>query len=173
MTDRHIRGSIRAGVGDPGEQDAFREQVREAMAHWASGVTIVAATDGAIIHAVTVTAFMSVSLDPPLVLVGLGGNASVLPLLTPDTRFGISVLTENQRRTASMFTDPAPIGREVFDLTDVPLVKDSLVALTCSVKDRLYVGDHTLVVANVEAVGGALSGGPLIRYERAWAKLAR
>lgn len=171
MTERRISGGIRAGARDPDEQNALREQMREALAHWASGVTIVAAIDGPTIHAVTVTAFMSVSLDPPIVLVGLGGNASVLPLLTKAERFGISILAESQRRVASMFTDPAPIGREVFDTTDVPLVKNALVTLTCSVEERIFAGDHTLIIASVEGVGGDPGQKPLIRYAREWAGL--
>lgn len=173
MTGRRISGSASAGSREPAEQGALRDQVREAMAHWASGVTIVAASDGPTIHAVTVTAFMSVSLDPPLVLVGLGGNASVLPLLTPAQRFGISILADSQQRAASMFTDPAPIGREVFDTTDVPLVKNALVTLTCCVEEHLFAGDHTVILAAVEKVSGDTSQKPLVRYARAWTTLKR
>ena len=173
MNERRISGSIRAGSTDPAVHDALREQTREAMAHWASGVTIVAAQDGPVIHAVTVTAFMSVSLDPPLAAIGLGGNASVLPALTKGQRFGISILAASQRRIASMFTDPAPIGREVFDTTDVPLVKNALVTLTCSVEERIYAGDHTLIVAAVERVGGDTSQPPLVRWARGYRELGR
>lgn len=168
MTERRIGGSIRAGSRDPAENEALRDRMREAMAHWASGVTVVAASDGPVIHAVTVTAFMSVSLDPPLVLVGLGGNASVLPALTPGERFGISILAESQRRLASMFTDPAPIGRDAFETADVPLVKNALVTLTCVVEERIYAGDHTLILAGVTGVGGDTGQAPLIRYAREW-----
>lgn len=168
MVERRISGSARVGSRDPAEEAALREQMRDAMAQWASGVTIVAATDGPLIHAVTVTAFTSVSLDPPLVLVCLGGNASVLPILTEGRRFGISILAESQRRIASMFTDPAPIGREVFDLSDVPLVRGALATLTCSVAERVYAGDHTVVIAGVEGVGGDPGQAPLVRWRRAW-----
>lgn len=167
MTDRRIQASVRSD-DDAVERDVLREALRDAMAHWASGVTVVAVADGPMIHAVTVTAFLSVSLDPPLVLVSLGGNATVLPVLSPGTAFGISILSNAQRRIASMFTDPAPIGREVFEREDVPLVKDALVSLTCVVEERVFAGDHTLVVAGVQRVRETATGSPLIRYARSW-----
>lgn len=171
MNERRIQPSVKTGA-EESERDALREAMREGMAHWASGVTIVAAMDGPTIHAVTVSAFLSVSLDPPLVLVGLGGNASVLPVLATGTRFGISILAESQRRIASMFTDPAPIGREVFETGSVPLVKNALVTLKCTVEEHIFAGDHTLIVASVQDVSAVANQPPLIRYARQWTTLS-
>jgi len=151
--------------------DEFRERLKDALALWASGVCIVSAREDRIIHAVTVTAFNSISLDPPLVMVSLGRNASVLPSLQPDRPFGISILAAGQRRIGSMFADPAPIGRDVFSSDDPPVIRDALVTFTCEVDRRIEVGTHMLVLGRVLSIDGAMEGEPLIRFDRRWQRL--
>jgi flavin reductase (DIM6/NTAB) family NADH-FMN oxidoreductase RutF len=142
------------------------DEFREALAHWASGVTIVACrVDGRVV-ATTVSAFMSLSLRPPLVMVALGPNATVLPFLQPGTPFGISILGDHQRRLASVFADSFPVGASPFPPEGTPVVPDSLVALECTVSEITTGGDHTLVFA---AVSQAVVGGgprPLLRFRR-------
>jgi flavin reductase (DIM6/NTAB) family NADH-FMN oxidoreductase RutF len=142
------------------------DEFREALGHWASGVTIVAFRSEGRVIATTVSAFLSLSLEPPLVLIALGPNATVLPFLQPGAEFGISILGASHRRLASVFADPFPVGASPFS-DDVPLVPDALVGLACSVTDTSRGGDHTLVTAAVRrlAVG---HGTPLLRYRRSW-----
>src|SRR5690606_21404991 len=125
---RPIRAGIRAG-GAPhaasGELTA--DALRDAFSRWASGVTVVAVRDEPHVVAITATAFVPVSIEPPLVLVCVGTNAIVLPLLEPGAAFAISILAAQQRRLASMFADPAPLGREHFAAEGEPLVHGALV----------------------------------------------
>ena len=66
-----------------------RDRFREALGAWASGVTIVACrTEGRVV-ATTVSSFMSLSLDPPLIVVAVGPNATVRPFLRPGSEFGL------------------------------------------------------------------------------------
>lgn len=151
--------------------DEFRQQLKDALALWASGVCVVSAREERVIHAVTVTAFNSVSLDPPLLMVSLGRNASVLPSLHPGRPFGVSILEAGQRRIGSMFADPAPIGRDVFSSDDPPVIRDALATFACEVDQRIEVGTHVLVLGRVLSVDGALDGEPLIRFGRRWHRL--
>ena len=74
------------------------ERFRDLMASWASGVTIVACRDERRVVATTVSAFLSLSLHPPQILVALAPNATVRPFLSVGVSFGVSILAGDQRR---------------------------------------------------------------------------
>jgi flavin reductase (NADH) len=147
------------------------DEFRDALSRWASGVTVVACrADGRTI-ATTVSAFTSLSLEPPLVLVALGPNATVLPFLQPDSTFGISILAAGQRRLATIFADPFPVGASPFPADGPPVIADALVGLDCAVREARPAGDHTLVIAEVRAIVPGTQTGPLIRFRRTWHRL--
>jgi flavin reductase (DIM6/NTAB) family NADH-FMN oxidoreductase RutF len=146
------------------------DRFRETLAHWASGVVIAAVRDDGRVLATTVTAFLSVSLEPPLVLISLGPSAQVLPFLPLGARFGLSILGGGQSRVASAFADSFPVGVAPFAEGGVPLVADALAHLVCSVERLEEAGDHRLVIARVEEASAG-SGDPLVRYDRAYHRL--
>ena len=170
---RPIRAGIRAG-GAPhaasGELTA--DALRDAFSRWASGVTVVAVRDEPHVLAITATAFVPVSIEPPLVLVCVGTNAIVLPLLEPGAAFAISILAAQQRRLASMFADPAPLGREHFAAEGEPLVHGALVGLACTVRDVHPGGDHAIVVAEITRLVMGDDAPPLLYYGREYRALA-
>lgn len=143
-----------SGGNEPEDERWERERnaaFREALSHWATGVTILAVREGdsGRVHALTVSAFMPVSLDPPLVLSGLGSNASALPYLETGTRYVISILSEDQRDLASRYADTFPVGPSPFVTEGAPRVRESVASLVCDVDEMLVRGDHTLVLGKV------------------------
>jgi flavin reductase (NADH) len=150
---------------------AEADEFRAALSRWPSGVTIVACRDGDRVVATTVSSFTSLSLDPPLVLIALGRNATILPFLQVGTRFGISVLTAAQRRLAAVFADPLPVGPSPFAAAGDPLVDGALVGLACTVSEVRAGGDHHIVIARVAEVVALNDGPPLIRYRRRYHEL--
>jgi flavin reductase (DIM6/NTAB) family NADH-FMN oxidoreductase RutF len=144
---------------------------REAMGRWASGVAVVACRHEGRVIATTVSAFLSLSLEPPLVLVALGANATVLPFLAVGAPFGISILAATQRRLATIFADPFPVSTDPFSATDPPLLNGALVRLHCAVSETFAAGDHTLVIGRVEDVHFA-DAAPLVRFRRRYHALA-
>lgn len=162
---RHIGGgpgSGPAGVGEEGTADALRE----ALAGWPAGVTVVAVRAEGRVHALTVSAFMSVSLSPPTVLVSLGPNASAAPYLDPGTELVISLLAGDQKGIASRFADTFPVGPSPFPPEGLPVVADALASLVCEVEDVLVRGDHTLVFAGVREVRRGRSAPALVWRNR-------
>jgi 3-hydroxy-9,10-secoandrosta-1,3,5(10)-triene-9,17-dione monooxygenase reductase component len=138
---------------------------REALSFWPSGVTIVACRSGARVVATTVSAFTSLSLEPPRVLIALGPNATVLPFLSPGASFGISVLAREQARLATVYADSFPVGPDPFTGAGTPLVRDALVGLDCRVTESRGGGDHTVIIA--EVLDAAIrEQAPLIRFRR-------
>lgn len=138
-------------------------QFKAGLADFACGVTIVTARDAEQDDdvAMTATSFISVSLDPPLVLVSVGEGSRMYDLLQYQELWAVSVLAHDQRHLASRFAQRGrPSDRVLF--ADVPthrgphtgaLVLDgALAALECRTEQRVPAGDHTLVVARVLAV---------------------
>ncbi|MBR9989956.1 MAG: flavin reductase family protein, partial [Gemmatimonadetes bacterium] len=144
-----------------------RDRFRDALAAWASGVTVVACRNDERVIATTVSSFMSLSLDPPLILAAIGPNATVRPFLVPGQAFAVSILSSAQRRLAMVFADPLPVGADPFPSDGAPVVEGCLLGLECVVERVDDGGDHAIVIASVrDAVRGA--GVPLIRYNRGY-----
>jgi flavin reductase (DIM6/NTAB) family NADH-FMN oxidoreductase RutF len=144
----------------------LREAAREVFACWASGVTVLAVRDGPHVLAITATAVMPVSLEPPLILASVGLNATVLPFLEIGRRFTVNLLAGDQRRLASLFADPAPLERSAFPPEGDPVLADALASLACVVRRIHREGDHDLVVASIEQVELHDEREPLIYFGR-------
>ncbi len=168
------RGPIEADIhaGGASEPGATTEEAfREALSRWASGVTIVAVRDEGRVHATTVSSFASVSARPPLILVCLGPGAQVLPFLKEGTRFAVSILTEDQRRLASVFADSFPVGPSPFPREGPPLLPDAHATLVCSVHSILPAESARLVLGLVEEAHAGEPDGPLLHYHRGYREL--
>lgn len=142
------------------------------MSHWPAGVTVVGFRDddGRVI-ATTVSAFTSLSVEPPLVLLALGPNATVRPFLTAGTQFGISILGGAQRRLATVFADSFPVGPDPFSPTGAPVIVEAPVTLGCTVVEVHPGGTHAIVIAAVDDAHIRGGDDPLIRFKRRYARL--
>lgn len=147
---------------------------RQALGRFASGVTVVTMRgDDGEVRGITVSAFLSLSLSPPLVGVAIGQRASAHALLERLPRFAVSVLSAEQEGLSNHFA-----GR-IDDLTDDPfasladhpVIGGSLAQLVCRVVDRVPTGDHTLIVGEIEAIR-LNEGAPLAYYRGDYRRLS-
>src|ERR1700687_3401910 len=128
---------------------------RSTMGRFATGVTVVTAShaDGHP-HATTVNAFLSVSLDPPLVLVSLNNRSRMNTLLPPGGRYGINVLAVSQEEHSRHFGGRPVEGLEVNWLsclnTDVRLLDGAVAHMVARVVDIHPAGHHILYIGHVE-----------------------
>lgn len=155
MRPRRIGRHIGSGPGSgprPAEEHGTGDALREVLAGWPAGVTLVAVRAEGRVHALTVSAFMPISLEPPTVLVSLGPNAAAAPYLDPGVQFAISLLAGDQKGLASRFADTFPVGPSPFPPEGAPVVTDALASLVCEVEDVLTRGDHALVFGGVREV---------------------
>lgn len=166
---RPIRATIRTPTSDPVDQ--FGDDLREALARWASGVAVLAATDGEELDAITITAFTAVSIDPPLVLASVGINASVLPMIRETGRFTVSVLSTEQRAIASAVADRVPGIEARFEAVNSPFVPGRIAGFECTLEADHPGGDHRLLLGRVERVDMA-EGDPLLYHLRGYRTLA-
>ncbi|HEX6133421.1 MAG TPA: flavin reductase family protein [Longimicrobiales bacterium] len=142
-----------------------RERFRDALAGWASGVTVIAYRTDERVVATTVSAFTSLSAAPPLVLIALGPNATVRPFLQAGRRFTVNILAAEQHRLATIYADPFPVGPDPFPPSGEPVIAGALASLQCTVERVEEGGDHAVVIAAVDSAAWR-DGAPLIRYRR-------
>lgn len=156
----------------PIDPDLFRS----VLGRFSTGVTIVTTRDGAGDHGMTVSAFSSLSLEPPLVLVCVAHDATMAPVMATSSDFVVNILSDTQealsRRFASKLDDRfAGIGftrgeREIVILDDV------LAWMECHVVHRYVEGDHTIIVGGVDRAG-VRDARPLLYYRGGYAQLER
>ncbi|PWG10068.1 flavin reductase [Streptomyces sp. V2] len=149
--------------------------LRECLGQFASGVTVVTTGDGGDIHGATVSSFVSVSLDPPLVLVSLDRRSRTCERLGACPAFGINVLAAGQRELALLFAgrgqEPAAGIRWEGDPA-APRLAGSAAHFTCVPWAAYDGGDHVLHVG--EVLRFEVSGGePLVFHAGALGGLRR
>jgi len=155
------------------DSDAFRA----ALGRFSCGITIVTArAERQRDHGMTVSAFCSASLEPPLVLVCIGHEASMHGLLMKAEHIGISILSTDQEALSRRFADPESdrfdgVGYQRGE-HGVALLDDALVHLECDVAARHEAGDHTILVCAVERAT-PYDGRPLLYYRGGYAQLER
>ncbi|MFG2872863.1 flavin reductase family protein [Streptomyces sp. NPDC048338] len=147
----------------PHAEGVSNDEFRAAMSRLAAGVVLVTAHDpddgprGEDVG-MTATAFLSVSLDPPLVLVSLRNDSRMDDLLAEVPVWAVSVLTESQRHIAGRFAMKGRISDRLLfedvaytrgEESGAPLIGGALATLECRTESRVVAGDHTLVVARV------------------------
>ena len=153
---------------------------RRALGRFATGVAVVAARDprGRRL-AMTVNAFTSVSLDPPLVLYCLGRSAFHFSALSAAPAFAVNILGQDQQALSDRFAREAEDGFSDLPTLELatgsPVLARSLAALDCTRQARHEAGDHLIVVGRVEALylqdDGERPGAPLIYYASGYRRL--
>jgi flavin reductase (DIM6/NTAB) family NADH-FMN oxidoreductase RutF len=150
-----------------------QEQFRRAMGCFATGVTVITVDYEGTVQGMTANAFTSVSLDPLLVLVCVAHEARTHSHLHARKRFGINVLSENQRAISEHYArpdrDPARAEPEAgarFDRTahGTPALQGALAYLECRLQSAQDAGDHTIFIAEVEDVV-VRTGRPLLYFQ--------
>jgi len=148
---------------------------RRALGQFATGITVVTTRDAqGVPMGLTVNAFSSVSLDPPLVLVCVDNRSETHGGFEASGVFGVSILSEDQEHFSRRFAQP---GREKFaarDLhkgeTGVALVPGALAHIECRVVSAQKSGDHTIYVGEVQRLD-TRPGRPLLYHASGYGKL--
>jgi flavin reductase (DIM6/NTAB) family NADH-FMN oxidoreductase RutF len=128
-------------------------QFKLAMSHFASGVTVVTTEHDGKPFGMTVAAFSSLSLHPPLVLVCIEKTVKTHEAISGAGKFGVSILNSRQgdisNRFASRAEDKFAGADVVRGELGVPLIGGAIARLECRVTERLEGGDHTIFVGEV------------------------
>jgi flavin reductase (DIM6/NTAB) family NADH-FMN oxidoreductase RutF len=127
--------------------------LRQTLGMFATGVTVITTRVSDQVHGMTANAFMSVSLEPPLVLISVDRRTKMCSLLYEGQRFGVSVLAADQRglsdRFAGRLTEDTP--EPSFEIVhETPLVDGSAAQFVSKVAKSYWGGDHSLFLGRVE-----------------------
>ena len=149
----------------------------DTMSALASGVVIVTCRLGGRPWGMTVTAFASVSADPPIVLISLDSDSRGAQAIAATHRFGVSILAAEQLEVAQVGSTPgAAKFLERFAEPDrpgaAPVVRGALAHLDCDLAEAVEVADHTIFFGHVRAVRSTHAGSPLVYHGRRYRTLA-
>ena len=132
-----------------------RDEFRAALGRFPSGVTIVTTRDASgRLHGITVSAFASVSLEPPMILVCIEKTTGSHDAFEESEFFVVNVLAEGQENLSNRFASQIPNKFEGVDyrlgLGEIPVLRDALVNLECRLTYAHEGGDHTIFVGLIE-----------------------
>jgi flavin reductase (DIM6/NTAB) family NADH-FMN oxidoreductase RutF len=153
------------------------QTLRKMRGLFASGVTVVTTVHEGKLRGVTVSAFASVSLNPPLILICIANESESKEWIAESGVFAVNILSDEQEFLAERFAARAPLVNARFDgapyhtaITGSPILVDSLAWYDCRVEASHDGGDHTIFVGRVEAVGFESEGKqPLVYFANRYA----
>lgn len=154
-----------------GDEAKLQAHFREVMAGVATPVSVVTSIAGGLPHGTTVSAFASLSMDPPMVLVALDRGSDLLALIRESHRFGINVLSSTQSALALAFAKKGGVGKfngVRWELDhDVPRLPRTPGWLACELAGLVDGGDHVIALGRVVAAE-TRDGQPLTYHNRAF-----
>ncbi|WP_420613883.1 flavin reductase family protein [Candidatus Spongiisocius sp.] len=157
-----------------GLEDAFRD----IMANFAASVTVVTSYWDERHHGLTVSAFTSVSLDPPLVLICIDHASHSIEALREAGGFTVNMLREGTADLALRFAskDPdkfrdLPVRAPRYEGAGLSLPSHSFACLECRTVESAEAGDHTIFIGQVEHAARYDPGRPLLYWQRDFRRL--
>lgn len=149
---------------------------RKAMSHFASGVTVVTTTHGGERFGMTVAAFASLSLRPPLVLICIEKPVKTHEAIIKAECFAVNILSAAQQDISTKFatrSDDRFAGVSVRQgKLDLPLIEGSLVSIECRLHASLPGGDHTIFVGEVIGAHMADEEDPLLYFRSGYKRIS-
>lgn len=172
------------------------KRYRTILGHFATGVTVVTTAceddeeggcgqehePGQHAWGTTVNAFSSVSLDPPLVLIVIGRERSIHPVLARAGRFAINILGEESQSLSDCFAGaPSGLPRSAFcgaahhpGTSGVPILDAAIAHLECEIETSVDAGDHTIYIGRVVGLDSSDDHGlPLLYYRGHYLRIER
>jgi flavin reductase (DIM6/NTAB) family NADH-FMN oxidoreductase RutF len=131
-------------------------RLREALGHYASGITVITSLIDGELLGFTCQSFYSVSMSPPLVSFSVMSSSASYPRIRQAGRFAVNILSEQQVRISNQFSrrgtdkwhevewQASPLGN--------PIIAGSLHWLDCEIHAEHVAGDHLIVIGEVKAL---------------------
>lgn len=125
---------------------------RNACGKFATGITVVTVEINGEVHGMTANAFMSVSLDPPLIVVSVGKKAHMHTYLTQTERYAVSILNWEQEAYSGHFAGfpPKDFVPAFERRQDHPVIANAIAYFVTRRYAAYEAGDHTLYIGQVD-----------------------
>jgi flavin reductase len=155
-------------------------RMRDLMARFATGVSVVAARHGPLLAGMTANAIASISIDPPLMMASIGKRAETHGAIIGSHAFAISILAADQRDLADCFARPTTAEKLIGFCgalweeaeTGSPILDGALAFFDCRLAQRNDGGDHTIFLGEIVAAGFREDAEPLLWYASGYHRLA-
>ena len=154
------------------------DDFKKALQLWASGVAVVTTSSEKFgIQGMTVTAFSSVSVNPPQILVCINDSADTGVGIHESKYFAVNVLKSDQQDLSNQFAGGSNQQQRFENtawkagITGAPILNNSLMSLDCKVVEKVLAGTHWIIIGEVQECV-CRSGDPLLYYRGAYRQLA-
>ena len=144
-----------------------KENFKKALSTFATGITVVATKNNAILYGKTINSFSSLSLYPPLVLFSLDKKSTKLKIFKESKTVSINILSNKQEMISNNFAKKNPNWKEIdYDVlkNGNPIIKNCVSNLDCKIVDKIKKGDHIIFICKVSQVLSNNKLKPLIYY---------
>ncbi|MGH2418820.1 MAG: flavin reductase family protein [Candidatus Limnocylindria bacterium] len=157
-----------------------RSRLRALMAHFATGVSVVAARHGPLLAGMTANAIATISIDPPILLASIARKAETHVAIVGSHAFSVSILADDQQALAECFAEPTT-ARKLTRFCDAaweeaetgsPILEGALAYFDCRLTERHAGGDHTMFLGEIVAAGYRTDAAPLLWYGSRYHRLA-
>jgi flavin reductase (DIM6/NTAB) family NADH-FMN oxidoreductase RutF len=147
---------------------------RDAIAHFATGVTVVTTVARGRVAGMTASAVASVSLEPILLLVCISNRLPTHEAIEESGRFAVNVLGEGQGALARRFATPSAdkfSGVLLEAEFDLPVLTGSVAYFICDVRERFPGGDHSIFIGDVKDCAAIPGRKPLLYFRSGFGKI--
>ncbi len=153
-----------------------KDEFRAALGRFPSGVTVVTTKDNnGKLHGITVSAFSSVSLEPPMILVCVDKRAGSHDAFAETGAFVVHILAEENEAHSNQFASHSSDKFNNIEyrkgIEEIPVLENTLVALECRLAHAHEGGDHTIFVGEIQNVE-IKDGNPLVYWQGDYRKLS-
>ncbi len=121
------------------------------MSLFPTGVTVVLTQTPQGIHGITVNSFISVSLDPLLILVSIDKHTKMYKYICNSDKYSVNILSAKQEALCWHFAGKKEGDVEILfeEKASAPVLHQALVRIVADIVDRHEAGDHVLVIGSV------------------------
>lgn len=174
-----LRGALGKSAESGGERQmtVSDAEFRAVLGRFPTGVTVVATCEGQAPVGLTVNAFASISLDPPLVMISIDKHSHLHDAIPQARIFAVSMLTTEQQELSKRFAGQTGDRTDRFrgvnwrtEATGAPILSDALAWVDCRVEAIYDGGDHSIILGRVEALG-ATNDDPLLYYRGRYGRI--
>ena len=152
-----------------------KSDFRAAMGEFATGVTVITTNDDeGHPHSMTANSFISVCLDPPVLLVCVAHGTNTYGYLESTGRFGVNILSQDQQELGAFFAKKPEDRVQGLEYNysagelGVPILDGSMVFFGCEVMDSHVYGDHTIYMGAVKEMRRNEAAEPLMFFRSRW-----
>jgi len=148
------------------------DRFRGLMAHWPTAVSVVTARAGNTPTGCTVNALMSLSVEPPLLIVSLAGGSRTLDAIRRSGTFAVNLLCWEQRDLCQRFAcgshEERFRGVDVELRDDAPVLTHAAASVVCTVAQTMACADHVLILGAPRWHTCADHRSPLVLHRRSY-----